>query len=97
MPLDYLSTPLVSKRLSAVLLIQLWNPDETYASEELVPSALTNPMIVKVPLQKTTLATYLVSYCDTISNHSTCELDRMHWARHSLRLAINKSGPDLKD
>eukprot|EP00795_Rhopilema_esculentum_P001634 gene1634-16100_t len=63
MPLDYLSTPPVSKRLSAVLLIQFWNPDEMYAAEELTPSALANPMIVKMPLQTTTLATYVVSYC----------------------------------
>ncbi|XP_065064707.1 uncharacterized protein LOC135690940 [Rhopilema esculentum] len=67
MPLDYLSTPLVSKRLSAVLLIQLWNPDETYAAEELTPSALANPMIVKVPLQTTTLATYVCKLWDPTS------------------------------
>ncbi|XP_065064931.1 uncharacterized protein LOC135691100 isoform X2 [Rhopilema esculentum] len=67
MPLDYLSTPPVSKRLSAVLLIQFWNPDEMYAAEELTPSALANPMIVKMPLQTTTLATYVCKLWDSAS------------------------------
>ena len=60
LPNDILSPTYITNRLSPVLLVKFWNPDTTYAVNELSATGLASPMLVRLPLQKTTNDTYEV-------------------------------------
>eukprot|EP00794_Sanderia_malayensis_P018784 gene18784-20675_t len=67
MPDDFLSTSLNSSRISNVLRLKLLNP-ETSDHAELAATDLANPIVVKIPVTRTTNGSYQCHVWDSTSS-----------------------------